>query len=437
MNKEDITIDYNTCYKLSENDDFKANFLDDFETILKNTTKIYGICISKLFKDDDVRKLVLRNLVEVLRKTDSTSYIISEMSKDEIIDHVDDFFIEADNYLKLISDMEPIIGADKLLDLVAKNMDNIIKYNADRLPYIIDSIDGLINRNSGDKCNLLEMIDTALVKNIDIILSTYVSTDYKYESLNKMTLFKQKLKEMGPEVFCKFPILIGDNKYKKFTREDFKAICEAFSLEYDELSFILSRHCRCNPDKAKLVSIIIKELQEKSKGEDSEVIKEVGKGKYSYAYQVGQYVLKIGRAREKGELINHRRILQPIIRRKIQSRDPKDYRYCADEDNFFEVQNLVDTDWWEGMTEDQIKDVLYEIYSEIRTDGQIWTDVKKENVGRLKKANKANFTFKDIDGQEKDLEPSESAVGLKRPNKRKNTRSRRVCNNRFRLDIYL
>ena len=73
-----------------------------------------------------------------------------------------------------------------------------------------------------------------------------------------------------------------------------------------------------------------------------------------------------------------------------------------------EVQNKVQNNWWEGLTEAEIDEELYRIYKELRDDGILWIDCKKENVGRLLKENKTNYC--DIRGNE--LRPEDKAIGF-------------------------
>lgn len=154
------------------------------------------------------------------------------------------------------------------------------------------------------------------------------------------------------------------------------------------------------------ISIIIKELREKSETKiDFLDIKPIGKGMYSQAIQIGDYVLKVGINRHNEMIKNNRRILQPIIRRYLLSEEKNNKLYI-------EVQNAVDNSWYENMTEHQITEILYEIYKDFRRTGQVWTDIKKENVGRLLKTNRTNYKYRDIDGEEKDIRPTEEATGI-------------------------
>lgn len=134
-------------------------------------------------------------------------------------------------------------------------------------------------------------------------------------------------------------------------------------------------------------------------------IKKAGKGASSCNLKIGGYILKIGRTRSTPKMINHHRILQPVIRREIPTEN-------GEEKLFIEVQNEVEADWQKKIKAEEVMKVMYQIYKEIREAGLVWTDVRISNVGRLKKPNKVNFKTKTHEG-EKEIEPDEEATGLK------------------------
>ena len=144
---------------------------------------------------------------------------------------------------------------------------------------------------------------------------------------------------------------------------------------------------------------------------DVEVLKG---GEYSKAYRLGGFVLKIGETRETKTIPYHRRILQPLLR---QDTNPNN------ENNLYiEIQNVVDNNWYVGMTEKEIDEELYKIYKEMREDRIIWTDVKRKNVGRLIKPNRTNYYTDILEGDinaenslevvQKELEVSNNSVGI-------------------------
>lgn len=178
--------------------------------------------------------------------------------------------------------------------------------------------------------------------------------------------------------------------------------------------FVKSLHSNAE-DKTilKMLEIIYKRLMEKQQLniKDIEIL---GKGAFSSSYKIGQYVLKFGEPRKTEKIPYHRRILQPVIRQDISPNDEKNL--------YIEIQNEVDNKWYNGMTEQQIQEELYKIYKEMRESGIIWTDVKKENVGRLIRPNKTNYYSETLEGNiedeetlkttERELEVSDDSVGI-------------------------
>lgn len=113
-----------------------------------------------------------------------------------------------------------------------------------------------------------------------------------------------------------------------------------------------------------------------------------GSGNYSKTIKIGEYVFKVGEERCTPKIKNDPRSIQPLFRRRIGDNYEK---------VFIEVQNLVDKDWYKGLTEEEIKEELYKVFSEMYDRGVRWTDVRKENVGRLLKPNTGIYNIK---GQE-------------------------------------
>lgn len=114
---------------------------------------------------------------------------------------------------------------------------------------------------------------------------------------------------------------------------------------------------------------IIEELikrQEKEKLSFLDIIN-CGGGISSRVYSIGDYVVKIGGKRLSPKIANHRRVLQPIIRRQ-------------NENMFIEVADNVDT---KHISQEDVERVFYEMLE----DGYGWLDPKYENLGRLRRQN--------------------------------------------------
>lgn len=105
-------------------------------------------------------------------------------------------------------------------------------------------------------------------------------------------------------------------------------------------------------------------------------IEYIATGALTDVYKLGNKVIKFGKNRLTDKIPYHKRILQPLIRRKVSS---------GINDLYIEISEYVQTD--NSITDDD----AYLIYKELRNDGIIWIDAKRENLGRLEKNNIAHF----------------------------------------------
>lgn len=141
---------------------------------------------------------------------------------------------------------------------------------------------------------------------------------------------------------------------------------------------------------------IIDELLESEKVRPID-IELLGTGSYSDVFQVGRQVLKIGRARETYQIPNHPRILQPLLRTNFIDTQNNDKPFAC-----VEIANCVE----KISKEDDIDEVLYEIYRDLREAGIVWTDVRAVNIGKLKGPN-----IPELNGEKMDVSPI--SIGFK------------------------
>lgn len=259
--------------------------------------------------------------------------------------------------------------------------------------------------NKQELNNIISKIDTWLVTNMDKLLEA--EEEYGIQLIRKMKKLKEEIRHRGVEIFSKL-------KIKKNTNiSDTIELCEEIFGECDEEKLVVMKFAKSDKQIVIAIATIIRELMAKSNGDiNIKDIELVGVGTYSQSVKIGDYILKIGSERATEYIPNDKRILQPIIRQFIEPEEENN-RNLFNENNFIEVQNVVDTKWWHGMSENEIDDILYKIYEEMRDRGRVWCDVKKANVGRLIKPNKINYKYRDIDGVEKDLRPTKSATGFR------------------------
>lgn len=119
--------------------------------------------------------------------------------------------------------------------------------------------------------------------------------------------------------------------------------------------------------------MIFEEIAQNEMADVSDV-EYIGKGDHSNVYKLGNKVIKLGERRLTNKIPYHRRILQPLLRRKIKNKDL-----------YIEISEYVESDI--SITDED----AYLIYKELRNDGIIWLDAKRENLGRLRKNNIIHF----------------------------------------------
>lgn len=117
------------------------------------------------------------------------------------------------------------------------------------------------------------------------------------------------------------------------------------------------------------LTMIFEEIAQNEMADVSDV-EYIGKGDHSNVYKLGNKVIKLGERRLTNKIPYNRRILQPLLRRKIKNKDL-----------YIEISEYVESDI--SITDED----AYLIYKELRNDGIIWLDAKRENLGRLKKDN--------------------------------------------------
>ena len=161
-----------------------------------------------------------------------------------------------------------------------------------------------------------------------------------------------------------------------------------------------------NPEKA--VNSIFCEINKRVKIEDT-TLKEVVKliildvlknenvklsdityngGGLSRVLLIGNKVIKIGN-RDTKSFPNNPYIISPLLRKELKSNG---------ESCFVEVTERVDTN------NKVSKEELYQLFKNLRNLNLVWTDIKEENVGRLKKENIIHWS--------QNLNPTDEVLGL-------------------------
>ena len=106
-------------------------------------------------------------------------------------------------------------------------------------------------------------------------------------------------------------------------------------------------------------------------------IKYVGGGDFSSCFKIGHKYFKIGNKRRTFHISNNKRFLQPLLREEIKNLNDE-FMFCLEINEEVDTKMITDED-------------TYMIYKELRNQGIVWTDPKKDNLGRLIKDNKIYF----------------------------------------------
>lgn len=123
--------------------------------------------------------------------------------------------------------------------------------------------------------------------------------------------------------------------------------------------------------------IMIEELLT-NEGKQYSDIEILGQGGYSKVFGVGSKVLKIGEPRATLNIKDNRRFLKPLYRKNIKYLNSSFTIFCVEITERLDMTNITYDD-------------VYEIYKELRDQGLVWLDAKRENVGRLIRDNKLYF----------------------------------------------
>ena len=253
-------------------------------------------------------------------------------------------------------------------------------------------------------------------KEIDIVIENL--SDFFYEGFEFDIITSLIEKGVPKETFFAHKKDILSNSYGEDLLYFIKWLSEnnEYSKEDMNLQTFIELLYYNIADNKKDINFLIALYYELLKKQNLDIkdIELLGEGEYSTVYKVGDFCVKVGDERENDKIPYHRRLLQPLVRETTYT--------LTEEGIFIELQNAVDKDWYEGLSDYQINEELYKIYKEMRKDGIIWTDIKRENVGRLLKQNTTNYSIGTLEGDldspemlkevENEMKVSNDAVGI-------------------------
>lgn len=345
----------------------------------------------------------------ILKKLDSRLVKLKNKNTKIIVDHFDEIlpYIVNDNMNILLFNINSLIEQPNFKE---KFIEGLKKYP---YPDKIDQIFYIIWIRLKDKFD--NFIDSSILKTI----STMNASSYFYEDM------LDRLNEENQKIFLN---ILGENKcnipysgimYKENSKQviydNLLLFTENSQNLYSLMKFVkdnpsayskVKDYIDNNPEKA--VNSIFCEINKRVKIEDT-TLKEVVKliildvlknenvklsdityngGGLSSVLLIGNKVIKIGDRATKS-FPNNPYIISPLLRKKLEFNG----EFC-----FVEVTERVDT------SKKASKEELYQLFKKLRNLNLVWTDIKEDNVGRLKKENIIHWR--------QNLNPTDGVLGL-------------------------
>ena len=390
-------------------ENFKDLINKGFEKGYINLIDIEPFLISREYKEGIVSGIstLIRNLWPADRVRLMTLIDNENKSLGDIENYLADFLyvpIDKKTTIRMdivLAELQEIESLDKtkLLKEVNENLENLIecfhgtyRYKLKNLFDTIKQIEDDIPKDSEESQNLINEVNSNISNYFEVIVSKY---NYNIDIINSLRQFdidNSKFKAVQDDIIEQ---LSEENliKYIQSAKGN-----EGFdkNWDFDTLTMELFKDNEEIRNDEVAQTTIAKLLEELCKHENVGIpdIEHAGSGFFNFNMKIGDYVLKIGNnvyERGETEIPNDKRILKPIIRQFYNS------EYNPGVANIFlEVQNFVDTKWYEGLSEEEMLEQMYVVYKELRDRGKRWTDIKPENLGRLIKPNKENFTIETL-----------------------------------------
>ena len=317
--------------------------LDDVVSLVNNSTNGYYLA-------GDVRDLLASKKLNMTFVAKNLSYLVDNVSSNKFVRLMNFISMEEEVSNSMLQNISAFLDRFKKRDISDKDVEiffeafkclpNSDKYLKSNLGKIIDSVSVGVLFELSPELKKLKKLSIRFAKKID-----------------------DKINQNQDEV-CKHILIKSLRKGTQNTNISLKDIND-YSLT---------------------LQILLRELLNSEHKRFSDMRK-VGEGVYSNVYQIGTKIIKIGAPRQTHKIPNHRRILQPIVRKELTNE-------MGEPIGSIEITDEVDTskETLSKITEED----LYKIYKELRVDGIVWGDPKIDNLGVLKRENKPTLKGKDF-----------------------------------------
>lgn len=342
----------------------------------------------------------------ILKKLDSRLVKLRNKNTKIIADHFDEIlpYIVNDNINILLFNINSLIEQPNFKE---KFIEGLKKYP---YPDKIDQIFYIIWTRLNNKPNKFDnFIDSSILKTISTM---------NVSRLDRLNEENQKIfLNILAENKCNIPYsgIMYKGNSKQVIYDNLLLFTENSQNLYSLMKFVkdnpsayskVKDYIDNNPEKA--VNSIFCEINKRVKIEDT-TLKEVVKliildvlknenvklsdityngGGLSSVLLIGNKVIKIGDRATKS-FPNNPYIISPLLRKKLEFNG----EFC-----FVEVTERVDT------SKKASKEELYQLFKKLRNLNLVWTDIKEDNVGRLKKENIIHWR--------QNLNPTDGVLGL-------------------------
>lgn len=318
---------------------------ENAEEVISNVSKtdyLFDFIEKEIYKENNqIIKYVTKNIEKVADKVYGNELyeLLETLKKQKMNEEYLDNYIK-NNISKILSNINDEFD---FLNFAKENISS-----ADCKKYIKENIEEILNKvdlNRAKLINILEYLpekEEIIDKNRDKFLENYQGKD-------EIEVAKAIMEE--PDKY------IEDNFTKIIEK-----ITELKSSKIEQSKLLNS------------IEIMIKEIAE-FENVGLKDIKYIGRGGSSNVLEIGNKILKTGFIRYGYEIPYHPRILESVLRHKVED---SSYFY------FIELLEKVDT---KNISDEDVQ----KVYNELREDGILWYDVKANNLGRLLKSNKIHF----------------------------------------------
>ena len=307
---------------------------------------------------------------------------------------------------KTLDKIIDIINGETSENYINPQINKILKENRLDIHFIANNFDYLIMHVNGNNfarllnyASLEDDLSRVILKNFSSFMRMFKIGDISnknqkifFDTIIFLPGYRANLsKNMKSVIESISPTVLFDiaSSLKKVSPKYSNKINETINVNEDRIcKDILIRCLSKNNNQARIslkdlndysltLQILFREVLQ-SEGKQFCDVELIGEGGYSQTFKIGSKVIKVGAPRKTYNIPNHRRILQPLARINLTNQNHQPI-------GIIEVTDEVDTSR-EALNK-ITKEDLYTIYKELRDDGIIWTDPKRNNLGILKRKN--------------------------------------------------